>query len=99
MARTSRRPTSSDCLFALPCYPCAAPYPAVPSRQGRHTRRYLSLDPVELYPGRPDLSDEYAIKLPSGWWMSTNHSRQTIAEIIEAACGVAGHDVSFGFGE
>jgi hypothetical protein len=58
------------------------------------SRRYLARDPALLYPGRDDLAREYSTKLPSGWWMSTNHSKQTIAKIIEMACNVVG--ISFG---
>lgn len=58
-------------------------------KHGR-SRRYLARNPQELYPGRDDLVREYSIKLSSGWWMSTNHSRATIARIIEMACEVAG---------
>lgn len=58
-------------------------------KHGR-TRRYLSKTPDELYPGRPDLCREHSIKLKSGWWVSTNHSRATIGRIIEMACDVVG---------
>lgn len=58
-------------------------------RHGR-TRRYLARKPEDLYPGRPDLSREHSLQLKSGWWLGTNHSRATIMQIIEMACGVAG---------
>jgi hypothetical protein len=71
-------------------------------KHGR-TRRYLSRDANELYPARPDLVSECSIKLASGWWMSTNRSRQTIAQIIEMACDVAhvahGRDLTVSFGD
>jgi predicted type IV restriction endonuclease len=54
-------------------------------KHGR-TRRYLARDANELYRDRPDLG---SVKLDSGWWMSTNHSRQTIGQIIAMACDVA----------
>lgn len=57
-------------------------------KHGR-TRRYLSRDANELYRARPDLVSECSIKLDSGWWMSTNHSKQTIGQIISMACDVA----------
>jgi len=57
--------------------------------QGR-TRRYLARERDQLYPGRPDLCNEYSIRLKSGWWLGTNHSRQTIYVILEKACKVAG---------
>lgn len=54
------------------------------------SRRYVSQDRNELYPGRPDLCREHATRLQSGWWVSTNHSKATIRRIIEMACEVAG---------
>ena len=57
-------------------------------RHGR-TRRYLARDANKLYRDRPDLVREWSIKLDSGWWMSTNHSKQTIGQIIAMACDVA----------
>lgn len=57
-------------------------------KHGR-TRRYLALDANDLYRDRPDLVSECSIKLDSGWWMSTNHSKQTIGQIIAMACDVA----------
>lgn len=63
------------------------------TRHGR-TRRYLASDANELYRDRPDLVRECSLKLSSGWWMSTNHSKQTIGQIISMACDVA--KVSYG---
>ncbi len=57
-------------------------------RHGR-TRRYLSRNADDLYPGRPDLVRDHSKRLSSGWWISTNHSRATIGRIIETACEVA----------
>jgi hypothetical protein len=57
-------------------------------KHGR-TRRYLARDANDLYRDRPDLVRECSIKLDSGWWMSTNHSKQTIGQIIAMACDVA----------
>lgn len=58
-------------------------------------RRYLSKTPSELYPGRQDLCRDHSTKLESGWWISTNHGRTTIARIIEMACDVMG--LGFGY--
>ena len=63
-------------------------FAAVP-RHGRR-RRYLARNRDELYPGRPDLCVEYAAKLSSGWWVSTNHSKKTIKDIVDLAREVAG---------
>lgn len=52
------------------------------------TRRYLAIGRDELYPGRADLCREHATQLSSGWWLGTNHSRQTIEGIIKMACGI-----------
>lgn len=57
-------------------------------KHGR-TRRYLARDANDLYRDRPDLVRDCSIKLDSGWWMSTNHSKQTIGQIIAMACDVA----------
>ncbi|HTD06999.1 hypothetical protein [Undibacterium sp.] len=57
-------------------------------RHGR-TRRYLARDANDLYRDRPDLVRECSVKLDSGWWISTNHSKQTISQIIAMACDVA----------
>lgn len=54
-------------------------------KHGR-TRRYLARNASELYRDRPDLG---SVKLDSSWWMSTNHSKQTIGQIIAMACDVA----------
>ena len=71
-------------------------------RHGR-SRRYLARDPSELYPGRPDLCRDCSIKLMSGWWLGTNHSRQTIGRIIDMARNVAragcGQDLAANLGE
>ncbi|MDA8119262.1 MAG: hypothetical protein M0Z85_04260, partial [Gammaproteobacteria bacterium] len=53
-------------------------------------RRYLARNRDELYPGRPDLCVEYAARLGSGWWVSTNHSKKTIKNIVDLAREVAG---------
>ncbi len=70
-------------------------------KHGR-TRRYLAKNAADLYPNRPDLSSE-SIQLDSGWWMSTNHSKQSIRQIITLACEVAGvrfqHDLKVSLGD
>jgi hypothetical protein len=53
------------------------------------SRRYLSPQRADLYE-RADLCEKYSIQLRSGWWMSTNHSIDTIDAIIQLACTVAG---------
>ena len=66
---------------------------AARARHGR-TRRYVAREKSELYPGRPDLADEYSHQLQSGWWIGTNYHRQGITKIIQLASEVAG--ISFG---
>ncbi len=56
-------------------------------KHGR-TRRYLARNSDDLYPGRQDLVRDHSKQLSSGWWLSTNHSRRSIAHIIEMACNV-----------
>jgi hypothetical protein len=63
-------------------------YAALP-KHGRK-RRYLSRNKMELYPGRPDLCEEYSTSRFGGWWVGTNYSRSTIRHAIELACQVAG---------
>jgi hypothetical protein len=63
-------------------------YAALP-KHGRK-RRYLSRNKMELYPGRPDLCEEYSTSRFGGWWIGTNYSRSTIRHAIELACQVAG---------
>lgn len=58
-------------------------------KHGR-SRRYLARDAADLYPGRADLARDCSIQLTSGWWLGTNHSKQTIEQIIATACDVAG---------
>ena len=60
-------------------------------RHGRR-RRYISRNKMELYPGRPDLCEEYSEQNFGGWWVGTNYSSSTIAKIIRTACEVAGFD-------
>ena len=57
-------------------------------KHGR-TRRYLALDANDLFRQRLDLVSECSLKLGSGRWMSTNHSKQTIGQIIAMAGNVA----------
>ena len=61
----------------------------VARKHGRR-RRYVARDRAELYPGRLDLSELYAVEFVPGWWLGTNYSRRSIAEIIQLACEVAG---------
>jgi hypothetical protein len=75
-----RDPTFLDRFAALP-------------KHGR-TRRYLSREQGELYPGRPDLVHEFSQEVKPGWWLGINLSHAAIARIAEMACGVAG--IEFG---
>ena len=45
-------------------------------------RRYLAKNKYELYPGRKDLSDEYSVEIPGGWWLGTNYSSRKIEAIM-----------------
>lgn len=49
-------------------------------------RRYLAHSPSDLYPGRPDLAQEYSYEIQPGWHVGTNYSRKTVEKIIEKAC-------------
>jgi hypothetical protein len=71
-------------------------------KHGR-SRRYLARNANDLYPGRADLAQEFSTELPSGWWLSTNHSKHTIGQIVAMACDVAqvvhGKDMVIHLGE
>ena len=58
-------------------------------RHGRR-RRYVARNKMELYPGRPDLCEEYSEQHFGGWWVGTNYSCSTLAKIIGTACEVVG---------
>jgi hypothetical protein len=59
------------------------------ARKHGKKRRYLAQNRNELYPGRPDLSEEHAIEIADGWWMGTNYSRRDLQKMIGLACEVA----------
>lgn len=63
------------------------------SRKHGKKRRYLSKDKMELYPNRPDLSEQHSIEVVPGWWLGTNYSRRNIQDIIELALEVAGPSI------
>lgn len=58
-------------------------------RHGRR-RRYISRNKMELYPGRPDLCEDCSEQHFGGWWIGTNHSRSTLAKIIQTPTDVVG---------
>lgn len=64
------------------------------ARKHGRKRRYVARVRTELYPDRPDLAADHAIEFAPGWWLGTNYSKRSIAEIIELACEVAGIPVS-----
>ena len=53
-------------------------------------RRYLSQNKKDLYPDRPDLSEQHSVEVAPGWWLGTNYSRRNIQDIIDMALEVAG---------
>lgn len=61
------------------------------ARKHGRTRRYIARNREDLYPGRPDLCENYSIYLPSGWFMGTNYSKKSsLPTIIKLAREVAG---------
>jgi hypothetical protein len=60
------------------------------ARKHGRKRRYVAQERGDLYPGRPDLAELYAVEFMPGWWLGTNYSRRSIAEIVDLACEVAG---------
>lgn len=60
-------------------------------KHGRNRkRRFLAQNKMDLYPGRPDLCQQYSQQRFGGWWIGTNYSRSAIRRAIELACEVAG---------
>jgi len=64
------------------------------ARKHGKKRRYLARNRNELYPGRPDLSEEHSIEIADGWWMGTNYSRRDLQKMINLAREVAGPSLS-----
>jgi hypothetical protein len=60
------------------------------ARKHGKKRRYLARNRNELYPGRPDLSDEHSTEIADGWWMGTNYSRRDLQKMINLAREVVG---------
>ena len=60
------------------------------SRNHGKKRRYIAEEKMELYPGRPDLSEEHSTEIIPGWWIGTNYSRNDIQKILNLALEVAG---------
>ena len=58
------------------------------ARKHRKKRRYLAQDRQELYPGRPDLAEDYSTEIAPGWWLGTNYSRRHIRRILDLALEV-----------
>ncbi len=58
-------------------------------KHGR-TRRYLARNSADLYPGRPDLTQEFSVEVEPGWWLGVNLSRAAIDRIARMATDVAG---------
>ncbi len=60
-----------------------------PKFRGRK-RRYISREREELYPGRPDLQQDFNKPLPGGWWVGINLNNPQKESIIGAAIEIAG---------
>jgi len=58
------------------------------SRKHGKKRRYIAQEKMDLYPGRPDLSEAHSIEIVPGWWMGTNYSRNNIQQILDLALEV-----------
>jgi len=58
------------------------------SRKHGKKRRYIAQEKMDLYPGRPDLSEEHSVEIVPGWWMGTNYSRDNIQQILDLALEV-----------
>lgn len=60
------------------------------SRKHGRSRRYLSTDKYDLYPGRPDLADIYSYELEPGLWLGVNYNKSSFEKIMRLAIDVAG---------
>ena len=60
------------------------------SRKHGRKRRYLAKEKKDLYPGRPDLAEQFSVEVVPGFWLGTNYSRKNIQDIINLALEVAG---------
>ena len=58
------------------------------ARKHSKKRRYLAQDRQELYPGRPDLAEDFSIEIAPGWWLGTNYSRRHMRRILDLALEV-----------
>jgi hypothetical protein len=58
------------------------------SRKHGKKRRYIAQNKMQLYPGRPDLSEEHSIEIVPGWWIGINYSRNNIQQILNLALEV-----------
>lgn len=67
------------------------------ARKHGKKRRYLSQAKEELYPGRPDLAEDFSREVAPGWWLGTNYSRRDIKRIIDLAMEVAGSHIAKDF--
>ena len=57
-------------------------------RKHSKKRRYLAQDRQELYPGRPDLAEDFSTEVAPGWWLGTNYSRRGMQKILDLALEV-----------
>ena len=60
------------------------------TRKHGRKRRYIARRREDLYPERPDLCENFSVRLPSGWFMGTNYSKSTLPTFVRLACEVAG---------
>ena len=60
------------------------------ARKHGRKRRYVARDKSELYPGRPDLVEQYSVEIVPGWWMGVNYGHRNIQQILDLAQEVAG---------
>jgi hypothetical protein len=67
------------------------------SQESGRVRPILARSPLELYPGRPDLS-RYSSEIEDGWYIGTNYSKRDVARILGVICKIAnlnmGDDIS-----
>lgn len=69
----------------------------IEARHGR-TRRWVTKDRSRLYDERPDLCEEYAEPITSGWWVGTNYSngeKRKMLDDMKRTASALGIDFEF----
>ena len=64
------------------------------SYKSTKARRIIARSPTDLYIKTPDLTEKFAKRLTSSWWIDTNLSQLQCKQRLQTACEVI--DIQFG---